>query len=297
MECAISSRSLCKRFGAITALENIDLDIPSGCIAAFLGPNGAGKTTAIRILLGLLRPDSGSCEVLGYPPGHPEALRQIGAMVETPSLYPHLSGWENVEITRLLKNVPAPETGRVLSLVGLERDARRYVRTYSLGMRQRLGIALALLGTPKLLILDEPTNGLDPAGILEMRELIHRMARETGSAVCLSSHLLAEVEQVADHLVVIHKGKLRYQGALNDFGDVGSHRLRVRVKDQARAINTLEEMGLRAAADEAFILVDSPPNEAPRVVAALVASENDLFELTPLRSNLESRFLALVGED
>lgn len=294
---AISSRSLSKRFGRITALQDIDLDIPSGCISAFLGPNGAGKTTAIRILLGLLRPDSGSCEVLGYPPGHPKALRQIGAMVETPSLYPQLSGWENVEITRLLKDVPASDTHRVLGLVGLDQDARRQVRTYSLGMKQRLGIALALLGTPKLLILDEPTNGLDPAGILEMRELIHQMPRETGSTVCLSSHLLAEVEQVADHLVVIHKGKLRYQGTLDHFGNDGSHRLRIRVGDQPCAMNALGGLGFQIREDGESILVDSPSGEAPRIAAALVEAGADLFELTPLRSNLESRFLDLVGED
>jgi ABC-2 type transport system ATP-binding protein len=278
-------------------LENLNLDIPYGCISAFLGPNGAGKTTAIRILLGLLRPDSGNCEVLGYPPGHPDALRQIGAMVETPSLYPNLTGWENVEITRLLKDVSASDTNRVLALVGLEKDARRQVRTYSLGMRQRLGIALALLGTPKLLILDEPTNGLDPAGILEMRELIHRMPRETDSTVCLSSHLLAEVEQVADHLVVIHKGKLRYQGALADFGDVGSHRLMVRVGDPTRAMRTLDGMGLQIKQDGKTILVDSPSNEAPRIATALVEAGIELLELTPLRSNLEARFLALVEAD
>lgn len=294
---AITSRSLSKRFGSITALENLDLDIPSGCISAFLGPNGAGKTTAIRIFLGLLRPDSGNCQVLGYPPGHPDALRQIGAMVETPSLYSHLSGWENVEITRLLKDVPASDTNRVLSLVGLERDARRQVRTYSLGMRQRLGIALALLGTPQLLILDEPTNGLDPAGILEMRELIHQMPRETGSTVCISSHLLAEIEQVADHLVVIHKGKLKYQGTLAEFGDVGSHRLRIRVRDQHHALSTLGGMGFRIKEDGDSLLVESSSNEAPRIAAALVGADAELFELTPLRSNLESRFLALVGED
>lgn len=293
----ISSRSLRKRFGSITALQNIDLDVPSGCISAFLGPNGAGKTTFIRILLGLLRPDSGDCEVLGYPPGHPAALRQIGAMVETPSLYPHLSGWENVEITRLLKDVAASDTHRVLSLVGLEADARRQVRTYSLGMRQRLGIALALLGTPKLLILDEPTNGLDPAGILEMRELLRRMPRETGSTVCLSSHLLAEVEQIADHLVVIHKGKLRYQGALADFGDRGSHRLSLRVGDQTSAINILKGMGLQAVVEGESLLVDLASKDAPRVAAALVGAGAELFEMTPLRSNLESRFLSLVGED
>lgn len=293
---AISSCSLSKRFGTVIALENINLDIPKGCISAFLGPNGAGKTTAIRILLGLLRLDSGSCEVLGYPPGHPDALRQIGAMVETPSLYSHLSGWENVEITRLLRDVSASETNRVLTLVGLERDARRPVRTYSLGMKQRLGIALALLGTPQLLILDEPTNGLDPSGILEMRELIQQMARETGSTVCLSSHLLAEVEQVADHLVVIHKGRLRYQGSLADFGDVGSRSLKIRVGDQARAVKALLGIGIASRQDEGAIWVDAPANEAPRIAAALVGADADLFEMTPLRSNLESRFLSLVGE-
>lgn len=297
MDYAIRSSSLHKRFGAVSALENINLEIPKGTISAFLGPNGAGKTTAIRILLGLLRPDIGDCEVLGYPPGRPEALRQMGAMVETPSLYSHLTGSENVEITRLLKDVPVSETGRVLALVGLQKDARRHVRTYSLGMRQRLGIAMALLGNPRLLVLDEPTNGLDPAGILEMRELIRQMPKETGATVFISSHLLTEVEQVADHLVVIHKGRLRYQGALVAFGDSNSPRLRIRVGNTPKAMDILESMGFGVKGDGESFQVDAPYAEAPHIAMALVGAGVDLFEMTPLQSNLESRFLKLVGED
>ena len=172
---AIQSKGLTRRFGTFLAVDGVDLSVRTGAITAFLGPNGAGKTTTISLLLGLLKAQAGTCEVLGLPPGHPEALAQIGALVESPSLYDHLTGFENLEITRLMRDQPRTEVHRVLKQVDLERDARRPVREYSLGMRQRLGVALALMGQPRLLILDEPTNGLDPAGIQDMRTLIQRL--------------------------------------------------------------------------------------------------------------------------
>jgi ABC-2 type transport system ATP-binding protein len=294
MDDAIRSRGLSKRFGKVSAIENLDLQVPAGHISAFLGPNGAGKTTTIRLLLGLLKAQSGTCEVLGYPPGHPKALAQLGAMVETPSLYGHLTGLENVEITRLLRDAPRAETDRVLAQVGLAQDARRPVRTYSLGMRQRLGMALALMGSPRLLILDEPTNGLDPAGIQEMRSLISRLPRETGATVFLSSHLLAEVEQIADHLVVIHRGRLRYQGPMESFGTTASHRLRVRVGDPGRALALLLAAGLVASHQGDAIEVEAGPEDAPAIARSLVAAGLELLELAPLQCSLESRFLSLV---
>src|SRR5512133_462577 len=181
MEHAIWSHGLTRRFGKTKAVADLDLQVREGAITAFLGPNGAGKTTTISLLLGLLKIDSGACEVLGQHPGHPAALAQIGALVESPSLYDHLTGLENLEITRLMRDIPRSSLDRVLKLVDLARDARRPVREYSLGMRQRLGMALALLGEPRLLILDEPTNGLDHAGIQDMRALIRSLPKETGA--------------------------------------------------------------------------------------------------------------------
>jgi len=294
MEEAIRSSALTRRFGKMTAVEALDLCVRRGSITGFLGPNGAGKTTTIRLLLGLLKPQSGSCEVLGFPPGHPDALAQLGAMVEAPSLYEHLTGLENVEITRLMKDVPRTDTERVLGLVDLAKDARRPVHTYSLGMRQRLGIALALLGEPKLLILDEPNNGLDPIGIQEMRELIRGLPNRTGATIFLSSHILAEVEQVASDLVVIHRGRLRFQGAMAELGAQGPEEYLIRVDDPARAMTVLSDHGFAARRDGDQLRVQSSQAEAARVAAVLVAGGLALSELSPQRASLEARFLALL---
>jgi ABC-2 type transport system ATP-binding protein len=291
---AIASDGLTRRFGKILAVNGLDLRVRENAITAFLGPNGAGKTTTISLLLGLLRPQAGSCEVLGHPPGHPGALAQLGAMVEAPSLYDHLTGLENVEITRLMRNAPGSETERVLTLVGLRKDARRPVRTYSLGMRQRLGLALALMGNPRLLILDEPTNGLDPAGIQEIRELIARLPRELGASVFLSSHILAEVEQVAADVVVVHRGTIRYQGPMQDLGAPGQAQLQLRVDNPVRAAEVLAAEGLQAHPDGEDLRVDAARAEAPRIAACLVGAGLALYEMTPRKVNLETRFLALL---
>lgn len=294
MEDAIWSKGLTRRFGKMPAVEDLDLHVPKGMITAFLGPNGAGKTTTIRLLLGLLKPHSGVCGTLGFPSGHPTALARIGALVEYPSLYDHLTGFENVEITRLMKNAASTETERVLSLVGLSANARRPVRTYSLGMRQRLGMALALVGEPQLLILDEPNNGLDPAGILEMRELIRSLTRKMGITIFVSSHVLAEVEQIASHVVVIHHGRLRYQGPMEEMGVPGVESLRVRVKDAHRAMQCLSNRGYLAQMDSDELQVETTPSDAPHVAALLVGAGFELYELGPRRVSLESRFLHLL---
>jgi ABC-2 type transport system ATP-binding protein len=292
----IHSKGLGRRFGRLTAVAGLDLDIPEATISAFLGPNGAGKTTTIRLLLGLLKAQEGTCEVLGLPPGHPAALAQIGAMVESPSLYAHLTGLENVEITRRMKDAPRSESDRVLSIVGLMGDAKRPVRDYSLGMRQRLGLALALIGNPKLLVLDEPTNGLDPAGIQEMRELLRSFPRETGATVFLSSHLLAEVEQLAEHLVVIHKGRTRYQGSLSELGMGEPARLRLRVDNSGLALGLMKEMGISTAEDQGTVFAMVPEADVPHLVEALVGAGLAIYEVAPEHRNLESRFLALVED-
>lgn len=296
MQAVIQATGLTRRFGAREAVEGLDLEIPAGQVSAFLGPNGAGKTTTIRMLLGLLRPHGGRCEVLGRPPGHPEGLAQVGALVEMPSLYDHLTGEENVRVTQMLRGLPRSEVSRVLGLVGLAREARRPAQTYSLGMRQRLGLALALLGEPKLLILDEPTNGMDPAGILEIRELLRTLPERTGAAVFLSSHLLAEVEQVAQHLVVLHRGRLRYQGPLAALGAGLETRVRVRVQEPGRAQEALGALGHRVEALEDHLRVWAPAEAVPDLAAALVRAGAGVLELAPEHPNLETRFLALLEE-
>jgi lantibiotic transport system ATP-binding protein len=215
---AIHTAGLTRRFGALTAVSGLELSVPQGAVYGFLGPNGAGKTTTIRMLLGLIRPDAGEVRLFDAPLSahRGAALGRVGALVETPSLYPHLTGHENLEITRCLLRVSRQRVERSLAIVGLEKDANRRVGEYSQGMKQRLGLALALLGEVDLLILDEPTNGLDPAGIHEMRELVRRLPAEYGMTVFLSSHLLNEIEQVATHIGIVHQGRLLFQGPLCD---------------------------------------------------------------------------------
>ena len=294
MDYVISSQGLTRRYGTRTVVDSLDLLVPAQSITGFLGPNGAGKTTTICLLLGLLKAQSGTCEVLGLPPGQSAALAQIGALVEGPALYDHLTGRENLEITRLMRGVEKSEVDRVLSLVDLARDARRPVREYSLGMRQRLGMALALMGQPRLLILDEPTNGLDPSGILDMRELVRNLPRETGASVFLSSHLLAEVEQVAENLVVIHKGRLRYQGPTEDLGSPGQGGLVLRVGNPGEAQAAIMALGFPVVMEDDSLWVQADAEEAPRIASSIVGAGCALYELAPLRVNLETRFLDLL---
>lgn len=214
MQAAIRTLGLIKRYGGRPVVDRIDLLVPSGAIYGFLGPNGAGKTTTVRLLLGLTLPHAGRIELLGRPA--PASLRDVGAIIETPTHYEHLTGVENLEISRQLLRLPAGEIDRVLDIVGLRTSARARVGTYSLGMRQRLGLARALLGRPRLLILDEPTNGLDPDGIREMRALIRALPEHQSCTVLLCSHQLAEVQQVATEIGLMWGGRLVRQGRLSD---------------------------------------------------------------------------------
>lgn len=213
---AIQTNNLMFRRGNIPVINDLNLHVPQGSIFGLLGPNGSGKTTTIRLLLGLLRPASGMVHMLGLPfAAHRlEILTRIGSLVELPTLYLHLTGYENLEITRLLRNLPKTNIASSLQAVGLESSANKKVGTYSLGMRQRLGIALALVGNPELLILDEPTNGLDPAGILDMRNLILALNREHGKTILISSHFLSEIEKIATDLAILNDGRMLYQGTL-----------------------------------------------------------------------------------
>ena len=214
----IETRGLTRRFGTQLAVDDLNLLVPAAGVYGFLGPNGAGKTTAIRMLLGLIKPNAGDVRLFGQSVNgsHRSLMSRVGALVEAPSLYPHLTGRENLEVTRRLLGSDRNLIEIALATVKLTKDADRRVREYSLGMRQRLGLALALLNNPKLLILDEPTNGLDPAGIHEMRDLIRRLPDEFGVTVFLSSHLLGEVEQIATHIGIIHEGHLLFQGLLSE---------------------------------------------------------------------------------
>jgi ABC-type multidrug transport system ATPase subunit len=210
---AIETERLTKRFGGRPVVDAVTLKVPMGCVYGFLGPNGAGKTTTMRLLLSLMHPDAGSIRLLGHDlaTARRVALGQVGAFVESPSLYDHLTGRANLGLTRRMLRLPDRDVDRVLELVDLRHAAGRRVRDYSLGMKQRLALARAMLGSPKLLLLDEPTNGLDPDGIAAMRTLIRSLPERIGGTVFVSSHLLSEVEHVADHIGVMRDGRLLVQ--------------------------------------------------------------------------------------
>ncbi|MEW6604916.1 MAG: ATP-binding cassette domain-containing protein [Thermoproteota archaeon] len=213
----IKTEHLTKELGAIRIIDDVNISVPPNSIYGLLGPNGAGKTTIIRILLGLIRPSHGSVRIFNkeLQAARKEILAQIGALVETPSLYPHLTGRENLLVTTTLLGIDANKINDVLEAVDLQYAADRKVEQYSLGMKQRLGLALALINDPKLLILDEPTNGLDPAGVRNTRNFIMKLPEQFGITVMLSSHLLHEVEQVATQIGILNKGKLVFQGDLS----------------------------------------------------------------------------------
>ena len=213
----IETKGLCKTYGSHTAVDHLDLMVPEGSVYGFIGPNGAGKSTTMKMLLGLIHPTGGTVRLLGQrmaAHNRLAILRRTGSLIESPAGYAHLTAQENLQIVADLKQVPRKDIERVLEIVHLREYRRRKVGQYSLGMRQRLGIAQALLGNPELLVLDEPTNGLDPAGIQEMRSLIAEMPRTCGATVLISSHLLSELEMIVDQVGIINNGQLLFQGPL-----------------------------------------------------------------------------------
>lgn len=292
---AIETMSLTRRFGDITAVDKLDLHVPRGSIYGFLGPNGSGKTTTIRMLIGLIHADGGNVEIfnLQLKKQRLAALEQIGALVELPSLYPHLTGWENLELTRRLVNVNPSHIHRVLAIVDLTADARRLVRGYSLGMRQRLALALALLREPKLLILDEPTNGLDPAGIHEMRKLIRSLPTEHGITVFISSHLLSEIEQMATDVGIIHSGKLLFQGSLSELQAQQLEQIVVETNRPDDAMQILQAAGwdVTSEQDGHLVVAGHSRAKAAQINAMLVNAELDVFALHHIRPSLEEMFL------
>ncbi|WP_394694326.1 ATP-binding cassette domain-containing protein [Hyphobacterium sp.] len=235
-EAIIETEHLSRHYGDLTAVEDLGLRVERGQIFGFLGPNGAGKTTTIRMLLGLIRRDAGSIRIAGHDlaSNRRAALARVGSIVETPALYLNLTGRQNLAVTCHMRGIGKTDIDRVLDIVDLAKDAGRKAGEYSLGMRQRLGIARALLGEPDLLILDEPTNGLDPAGIREIRQLIADAPARFGTTILVSSHMLGEVEQMASHVGVMNQGRLLFQGTLTDLVRTAPHRLEIRLDDPDR---------------------------------------------------------------
>jgi ABC-2 type transport system ATP-binding protein len=298
----LEARGLEKRYGATTALAGVDLTIRAGQVYGLLGPNGAGKTTLIRAALGLVRPTGGEVRTLGLPPGHPAALRRLGAMVESPAFVPGLSGRVNLEVLARAKGVRRTGVDDVLEAVGLTEAADRAVSGYSMGMKQRLGVAAARLTDDlRLLILDEPTNGLDPDGVLEMRELIREVAA-TGVTLLISSHLLAEVEHVADRVVVLDRGRVVVDDTLAVLtGGDGGESVEVVVGDgcdveHAMAGTSWRPRHLPGAAVGSAWMFDLDGRDLRSLLRALDEAGVEVVDVVRSKRSLEDAFLSLIAD-
>lgn len=301
MQTVIETKALCKQYGPHTAVDHVELHVPQGCVYGFIGPNGAGKSTTMKMLLGLIHPTAGRVRLLGQElteKSRLPLLRQTGSLIESPAGYLHLTAQENLEIVADLKGVPHKDIGRVLDIVHLTQDRNRRVGQYSLGMKQRLGIAMALLGSPKLLILDEPTNGLDPAGIQEMRALIRNMPAATGATVLISSHLLGEMEQMVEQVGTIDHGHILFEGPLTELQRHSRGNVTLRLLDPAKAAPILRANGLTAHSDSCVVTL--PPLQdalLADLVQKLAACGAGVVELTPHTKTLEEIFLSLTSEE
>jgi ABC-type multidrug transport system ATPase subunit len=292
---------LSKRYGDRLAVDSVSLTVRRGEVYGFLGPNGAGKTTTLRMVLGLVRPTSGEATVLGEPPGTPTVVQRVGALVEGPGFYPYLSGRDNLRVMARYRRVDDADVDVVLDRVDLAARGRDRYSGYSLGMKQRLGVAAALLGEPDLLVLDEPTNGLDPAGMADMRALLVDVAAG-GQTVVLSSHLLAEVQEVCDRVGVIAGGRLLAEGTVAELRGGTAVLLRARPLDRALSVamrvsgdDAVEVVhGAHEGEDEALRL-HARPELVPQLTRELVAEGVDVLEVRNVERSLEEVFLAMTG--
>lgn len=298
---ALETRSLSHYFGKEKVLDNINLQVPTGSLYGFLGPNGAGKTTTLKLALGLLRKQEGAIRFFGKPFDHArkETLARIGSLIESPSLYGHLTARENLRVWQHIYRCPDQRLGEVLELVGLAGTGRKKAGQFSLGMKQRLSIAVALLHKPDMLILDEPTNGLDPNGIIEVRELLKRLAGEEGLTVLISSHLLAEIEKLVSHVGIIHKGSLLFQGRFEELKlkQRQSSVTLLGVSDPGAAGELLRASGFEPVQENGhLVLPQLAPGEVEALVRNLVARNIGVHEVTTRKHDLESIFINLVSQ-
>jgi ABC-2 type transport system ATP-binding protein len=294
---AIQTINLTKHFKQRVAVDNLSIEVCSGEVFGFLGPNGAGKTTTIAMLLGLVRPTSGQALLLGHDvQAEPAAaLRRVGAMIEAPAFYPYLSGRDNLRVLAKIDGLSSERVQTVLDIVDLEQRARDKYRTYSQGMKQRLAIAAALLAEPEIIILDEPTNGLDPAGTVEVRELIRSLA-QSGHTIFLCSHLLHEVEQVCQRVAILKQGRLLAQGSVQELLQRGqSVQVRV-VGDMAQAMNVLRsvEWIAHVRQEDDMLLVDAPAERAPDINTLLIQHDIGVAEIRAREESLEHFFLEVT---
>jgi len=298
MQLTVQTEQLTFSFaGERPVLEAIDLQIPAGAVFGILGPNGAGKSTLMKLLLGLLPPDSGRVLLFNQPMGRDPALfGRIGVLIEEPRLYPHLSGRDNLRVFAAYRGIGAPRVEEVLAIVGMHKAAARLVRHYSTGMKQRLAISLALLGDPDLLFLDEPTNGLDPQGIAEVRRLVLELQRRYGKTILLSSHILSEIEQACTHVGILDRGRLRFQGALSELRRPAGRTLLLETDNAEAARRVLSATGRELLLLDAERLQVSIGGrvEVPALIDALRASGIAVFQARLEERRLEDYFLEML---
>lgn len=297
-EFIIETNKLTKKFKGRIAVESVELKIKQGEIYGFLGPNGAGKTTTIRMLLGLAKPTYGSIRIFGKDMKREKlsVLKKVGSLVEYPSYYGHLTAYENLEAIRILLDAPKSRIEEVLNIVRLSKEAKRPVKGFSLGMKQRLGIAAALLGNPELLILDEPTNGLDPSGILEMRELIKSMPKEHGITILVSSHLLSEIDQMATQVGIISKGKMIFQDSIEAMREKSTSKIAIKVNETEQAWRMLLSKGIQAEMENKQLYLPQSSDEAvSNAVTELIMNRFSVYRVQEEKKSLEDIFLELTG--
>jgi len=294
---AISTKGLTKQFGSIHAVRDLSINIPVGKIVGFIGPNGSGKTTTIRMLLGLVRPTSGTAEVLGKSIVNPAGyLPRVGALIETPAFYPSMSGKANLQVLCSLGGIGGQRIPQIIETVGLTGRDGDKVGNYSLGMKQRLGVAAALLPDPQLLVLDEPANGLDPEGIIEMRELLRRF-RQAGKTVFVSSHLLGELEQIADWLVVIKEGQAVYSGPSAELKGKQAASILLatsRPEEMEALVRVVAELGYPSSVEDGRLRVTAPPEAAGDINREATKAGVTLTEIQRSQATLEETFLAMI---
>lgn len=298
-EWIIQTKNLTKKYRGRPAVDHLDLEIEKGDIYGFLGPNGAGKTTTIRMLLGLIQPTEGSIRIFGRELQKDKLaiLRRIGSLVEYPSYYGHLNAVDNLEAIRRILGSPKSRIDEVLEIVSLTSESRRAVKGYSLGMKQRLGIAASLLGNPDLLILDEPTNGLDPSGIHEIRELIKSMPAQYGITVLVSSHLLSEVEQMANRVGIIRDGRMVFQDTIHNLRQQASHDMELVVSEPDSALWLARDLGVAGTLRQGTLVFPGmQDNQVAVLVKQLVENGHDIYRVEQNKKSLEDIFMQVVGE-
>ncbi len=295
----IKTTGLCKQYGKSLRVKDLDLSVPEGVVYGFLGPNGAGKSTTMKMILGLVKPTDGTITVFGrqaHSRSRLAILKEVGSLIESPSYYGHLTGEENLKIISTLKGVPEKDIGRVLQIVRLEKQKEKKAGHYSMGMKQRLGLACALLGNPKLLILDEPTNGLDPSGIQEMRELICSLPQQYGMTVMVSSHLLSEIDQIAANVGIISRGELVFQDKLPALHERSRRNIAVRTLDNTAAAKVLGERGITSKTEkDCLLLPELDDKELAGYISLLFDRNIGVVRIEERRKSLEDIFLELTG--